>query len=34
MNATGIIYPQYWPNPLVEERFWGHLNFIEGSISF
>jgi hypothetical protein len=34
MNAIGIIYPQYWFNPLDEETFWGHLALLKAQFCF
>jgi hypothetical protein len=34
MNAIGIIYPQYWLNPLDEETFRGHLTLLKAQFCF
>jgi hypothetical protein len=29
MNATNIIYPQYWLNLHAKDMFWGHLALLK-----
>jgi hypothetical protein len=29
MNATNVIYPQYWLNLHAKDMFWGHLTLLK-----